>query len=809
MVRKRFDTTGTPYANGPYAARPARRSTGAGAYGAAYPTGYGRGAQRPHVPRTGFISGRRQPAMPLQGQMPALPPGYAYAPGQHPQLALPPGYGPVVVQAPAYLPALHGQPAAGAAAVVPASLLAAPAVPKPGEQAHRAAVWSWRHRWALTPVVAPVALAAGTASDPGSTTWAAGLAAAGLWAWARRDRPARGRMLLSRRERAIAAAWCTVAAAWTPVAAWSPLTPTASGLLLLAGVAWPSGAWWASRRVRPATTVEEGPELSETARQLIAAWPGTVGTSGPKPLHGSRIDPDTMREPAPGAWACEVELADDVHGENATGDETRRGLERMLKLPVGCVQLATVRADSGRVALTMTPARHLEAEDGVPWPGPEITEDGRIPVAATQDGATVEIRLWNQSGVEHWWINGAQGNGKTCTSYVVMLPGVMAHKQVIFYADGGAGSSLPKALRPAMARIARSEAQWCAAVEIVYSIMKARQARRVDIDDGDEWRMDRETDPIITLWLEEASTIGRALSKRYRDMVEELLEKGRKYGVQLVQVTQGAKVDLLIGGSGGRANMKTVIAHRPGSDTAARLAMTGTDDSQSINLLQLPPQEGWAGIVRNGAVIGFPARVRFARKAAVAALLDGFTPRTIEGADLAAAGPLYFTAWPETTRTTTSTPAAVVDVDQVHDAGDVDQGVERATVTVVDVRDLDGGDELDDAGDVNERAAARPALYVVPSIPTQGTHAEVAGDVEDQGADVDSRGPIAVRAANRAAVLEVLRAAGGPLPRGEIADRIEVSPKTVTRILRQDLAPAGLAEPAGGGTWRATDTVGA
>ncbi len=452
-------------------------------------------------------------------------------------------------------------------------------------------------------------------------------------------------MWLSVRERRAAATWCTAAAAWVPLAAATPLPVGVEALGLLGASAWPAWVWWTSRRIRPVEPAETAPGMSAAAAELVAAWPATIATNGPEQLRGSRIVAETMSEPAPGSYAFAVELAADVHAQDAAGDGVRRYLERALRLPVGTAALEADRDDCARLRVTLTPSRHLERVDAV-WPGPVLEPDGSFPLALAPDGTAVPGAVWNERGVEHFFVVGTTGAGKSVTTGALLLPGVVNRREVVFYVDGGTGASAGH-LAGAMDWWAVTEDEWVAAIECAYAILKDRKARRGAMGLS-SWRGAAERDPIITLYLEEATTVLESLPAKVRDrlaaMAREIAREGRKFGIRFGQAVQdpmgtdtlgGRKVKGLLSGGG------TVVGHRPGDKTAAFLSVGST--AEKIDLTALPGEPGWAAVIRRGQVLARAARIRHASEDAVTAVLDGFVPRGLDGADAAAAGTAYAT----------------------------------------------------------------------------------------------------------------------------------------------------------------------
>ncbi len=502
----------------------------------------------------------------------------------------------------------------------------------------------WRRRWELTPIAAAAGVAAWSATDPN----AAALACAVLGGCAHASAhylPERiaGRIWLSAKERTMIASWAAGATVWSAAASAGWVASTPAGILALGALTGAqSVSWMKSRRIRPDQTTQAGPVMSEQAAALIAAWPWTVALKAPDPLLGSFIDPASMSEPAAGAYAFQVELRTDVHAETATGNEIRCYLERALRLPVGTVQTQIDRDDCARLSVTMTPARHLETADA-PWPGPVLTDQGTMPVALTPSGEQVAIELHNTSGIRHLTLIGSSGAGKSVAAAALMLPGPLAGREVIFFVDGKRGTSSPRTAR-ALDMVAVTEDQWAAAVRIVHRIMTDRQVRygRAGID---EYNALTSPDPIITLWIDEATGVRNSLEEALIKLVLAMLREGRSLGVRVVQCVQRPQFDSYVGGIAARELMMgsagATVALKPGGSSSGDLTLDGT--SETIDLASLPDGGGWCAILQSSKVLAPAARMYHATAERVAAELEGFTAPSLTGFDLAAAGKEYTT----------------------------------------------------------------------------------------------------------------------------------------------------------------------
>lgn len=510
--------------------------------------------------------------------------------------------------------------------------------------------WSWRNRWQLAPFVVAGTTAIGAGVTPVPTVLGLGaLAAGGFVAAEKGPDQIAGREWLSRAERTIAGRWAASAAVWSAGIGtanglglvWNGSTVGLATAALGALVGAPTVAWLRSRRIR-GTGADK---LSAATRQLIEAWPATIGVSGPKCLQGSHIVTESASEPSPGTVTFLVELRGDVHAEDAAGDDVRKHLERQLRMGLNTAVVEANREDSGQVRITLAPSRHLEKVAAV-WDGPVLRDDGTIPLAVTRDGADIDVGLFGPSGVEHAVIFGASDTGKSFTVTAFVLPGVCTQREVLFYIDGGQGTSAGHLTGACDWYAVQDVVEWCQVIETAHRIMKVRKARRAG---QSSWRGKAEKDPVVTLLVDEATTVLGMLpggaNGKYAAMVLEILREGRKLGVRCIQVTQDSQSDELIGGRKARAQMAgagSMIGHRVADITAATLAASST--SEKVDLRALPPEPGWVGIIRKGKVLAHAARVRYATPQQVETAITQMLQkglRGLSGEDLAAAGPAY------------------------------------------------------------------------------------------------------------------------------------------------------------------------
>jgi hypothetical protein len=524
------------------------------------------------------------------------------------------------------------------------------------------------------------------------------------------------------------------------------------------------------------------PVLSAGAVAIVDRWSEAVALRGPGALQGSVVDLTTMSEPAAGAYAFTVRLRDGVHGRDAATEAAKRAVETYLGFGVDTAQLHPDRDDATRLRVTLTPARHLEKHP-VPWPGPVLHDDGSVPIADTPDGGEVAVGLWNADGVEHVAVFGTTGAGKSSTTAALALPGPAAGVETLWVVDGAQGSSTPY-LAPACDWYARTPEQWAAALDAAHAVLTSRKTRRGTAG-VHRWRGPHlEDDPILTVLVDEATTVAAKLPRRYDGIVRELQREGRKLGVRVVQVAQDPMGTDLLGGRQARDLMSTIIAHRPGGSMAGRLSVDSTSD-QSVDLRALPPEPGFAAIIRKGRVLAPVARVRYASGDAAGHAAARVEVRALTGADATAAGPAY------QARHTTGRGER----EDGDSGGDEDAARPPAPATPAPDRPGEPG-----AVPAPRRAPEdRPHLRVASAASGGST----TGESGRASSGPDRRaGPVSLRA--RDVVAAALAAADGPVTRARLIERTRLSAATVTRALL-DLEAEGLARRVPGQKWQPAD----
>lgn len=657
-----------------------------------------------------------------------------------------------------------------------------------------------KYRWQMTPAYASCATVGAAAADQAG--WALlGLGVLGVTGRAAEmaesaelDDVRKG---LSQRERRLVWQWAAGAAAWTGVttAGLPYLDPVslAGAALFAIATGRPAFQWVWSRRIRepeaPTELELEQPTHSERALQILAAWPYAVAADDAGGLRGSTIT--DLEEPT-GAIRITVQLRPNAHAEEVVNDNTRRWLEVKLGMGLQTAHLETLREDAGKVMLICTPDRHLE-KVAATWNGPVLNDDGNIPLAITPDGRDIEVGLHGKSGVEHMVLVGGTDTGKSFTLVACLLPGVTAHREVVWYCDGGLGGSSGHVAGAVDWWAAGGRDDYLAVIKAADVILQHRKRSR-GAQGISRWRGKAEKLPILTLVFEEATTIRKLTPAWAHDKVEEFTREGRKHGIRVIQITQDPMADAFLGGRVAREQMAgngSMIGHRLSGSTSTMLAASSSPTkggAGGIDLRDLPPEPGWCGIIRKNQTLSKACRVRYADEDAVEKHLDGFVPRGLGAAEAELVGADY------AGRVLGTTAAAEM----------------KAARAAEEAEGRDDGANVDltKAANVDDTHALPPAAAHEVKAPAEiADHAMGAGD--EHLVDEDARAVAALypavagviqrdqgrkqhkRAGRVRAIRATLRTTGAVgMTRKELADLIGAPSESVRRYLR-DMRDAG------------------
>ena len=240
------------------------------------------------------------------------------------------------------------------------------------------------------------------------------------------------------------------------------------------------------------------------------------------------------------------------------------------------------------------------------------------------------VQSWSRgadgrTSVSHIWAIGRTGGGKSTTIRVISAKDLHAGREVLIPVDGKGTMSadlLPFSLTGSIARGSDASQQ---AVALAYEIFLARQQR---LSGDNPWTGPRQSDPIVTLFIDEYSTIGAYLTGDYAQMICEMGRMSRDLGVRVVQSGQNPLVDALIGGSEFRSQCRIVLGHGILDATHDRIAtQSGGEDAPSLRGLPT----GRAVVLVDGHVVARNAKIAFVTDTDLA---RGATPGRLHPDDL-------------------------------------------------------------------------------------------------------------------------------------------------------------------------------
>jgi hypothetical protein len=487
------------------------------------------------------------------------------------------------------------------------------------QQAAIKTVAAWENKHTLAPLNAAAVTAAAGSMWPAQTAGALMVAAGGQAVAARLDK---GKW--TRRERTAAATWAMGAAGW---AGMHLVLPDGSWWQWALGLAAATGAqsvrWWTAPQPAPAE-----PEPAPIYVQAVSAVLGEITAEG-GPMVGAQLGRVVM--PADQVVVADLTLGYGLHARAVPLNPLRNTIEARLGTHEDGVEVKVTGVNTLRVTASWSTALD---DSPVLWRPDMAPEEGQVWVGIGDDRADILIPAYEigeadkKISVYHGWLIGTTGSGKSTTATDLLLPGMASGCELVFVADGK-GDSVDK-LRPYVARYAaHSPQRFEQVITLVAAIMASRQRRG--------WKGPSPTDPLITLFIDEATSVKMKIDKKTQELVYEIGRMGRSLGVRTIQGTQTPLVEDLIGESGWRAQVRWIIGHRVMDSGHGSIAAQST--SEEVSLLGLP--DGRAVVLNRGKVIARRAKVAYVSDADVAAAMDGVAMPTLHPDDAAFVKPLW------------------------------------------------------------------------------------------------------------------------------------------------------------------------
>jgi hypothetical protein len=230
-----------------------------------------------------------------------------------------------------------------------------------------------------------------------------------------------------------------------------------------------------------------------------------------------------------------------------------------------------------------------ETADALEW-RPRPLPDGVAWLGVQDSGEQLLVRVWDRDGagravVEHAWVIGRAGSGKSATVRALLGGDLVAGREVLILVDGSGTMGQSLARWSPTGTIARTAQEWADAISLAYAVLQARLAR---LATGSPWTGPTRTDPIVTLFVDQAGTVAAALPAAQTAMVAEIARTGRALGVRVVQSAGTPLAEDVIGGSEFRGQCRIVLGHAVTDGVHDRIAVQGVD-ADGVSLVGLRP----------------------------------------------------------------------------------------------------------------------------------------------------------------------------------------------------------------------------
>ncbi|HEY6793472.1 MAG TPA: hypothetical protein VI248_02185 [Kineosporiaceae bacterium] len=271
------------------------------------------------------------------------------------------------------------------------------------------------------------------------------------------------------------------------------------------------------------------------------------------------------------------------------------------------IQPADAELGVTRIQVTASWSRALDSTL-LPWTFREDLAPGMAWLGLDDARQELVVPMWETGpdgkvSVIHVWLIGRTGGGKSTTLRTLLAPGVIRGLQLLILLDGKGDSLAELAPYAIGGAVARDGQSWRQGIALAYAIMTARRRR---LGTPNAWKGPTPEDPVVTIVIDECTTVRAALSKREIRMLCEIARMGRSVGVNSIQAGQIPLVDSLIGESEWRSQARLVIGHGVLDAVHNRLA-TQSGGSDGPSLLRLP--NGRVVVLMDGDVLAIRAKV--------------------------------------------------------------------------------------------------------------------------------------------------------------------------------------------------------
>jgi hypothetical protein len=348
----------------------------------------------------------------------------------------------------------------------------------------------------------------------------------------------------------------------------------------------------------PAPTAAAAPQVDPLVEQVRAVWASRIGRAG-SVLAGTELvdvrrlpgSPGSEQARRPGNWAATVKALDDGAIDMAAPPPSLIGrIAAAYRCSYETVTYHADPTDRAVAHLRVQPDNVLAAVRS--WPGPNATTDwakGTTIIGRLDDGRSIVFQWYTATdGAAHALISGGTGSGKSTLVAALIIVALHSGGRILTWlADPQSGQSYG-ALKDHVDWLAPNHS------EILFMLLAAvkemnRRSAALAAANQIHWRPTADM-PLLALFLEEAhSYLSNPVAM---EMVEMLVNQGRKCGIAVIGITQVAFAYGLGGSTIIRSQLVMVqnLIFRASTSATARAAKDGPGggDNTPIDATQIP-----------------------------------------------------------------------------------------------------------------------------------------------------------------------------------------------------------------------------